>query len=137
MPETLKRKPQGSHNLNVTVPRPSVKVKAPDVSVDGLKVSINGITVTVDSREFAQAIGMIAGQMQTLGEAVLAIQAEHTAMLQQIGALAAREQVAPVVNMPAPAKGKARGMQGYDVVLVRDEVDNEILGFKLRPVNYD
>ena len=139
MPETLKRKrgQAGQHNLNVTVPRPSVKVKAPDVSVDGLKVSINGIAVTVDSREFAQAIGALAGQMSQLLQVVGQVQAEHGALIQQVAALAAREQVAPVVNLPAPAKGKRRAANGYDVALVRDEVDNEILGFRLRPVNYD
>ena len=137
MPETLKRKRNNTSQLAVTVPRPNVKVKAPDVSVDGLNVSINGITVTVDSREFAQAIGALAGQMSQLVQSVATIQAEHGALIQQVAALAAREQIAPVVNMPAPAKGKRRAANGYDVALVRDEVDNEILGFRLRPVNYD
>ena len=136
MPETLKRKPNTGAGLQVQVPAPRVKVKAPDVSVDGLKVSINGIAVTVDSREFAQAIGALAGQMSQLIQAVGQIQAEHTGMLQQIAAIASRETPAPVVNVPAMKGGKSSG-RGYDIALVRDEVDNEILGMRIRPVNYD
>lgn len=134
MPEVLtKPTKRGGGGLNVQVPAPKVRVKAPDVSVDGLNVSINGITVTVDSREFAQAIGAMGQQMGALAQAVMQIQAEHGQMLQAINAIASRETPAPVVNVPAISKGK-RGGSGYDVALVRDPEDNEILGFRIRPV---
>lgn len=137
MPETL-RKPTkrgpGGAVAQVSIPAPKVKVKAPDVSVDGLNVSINGITVTVDSREFAQALAGLAGQVSQLVQVVAAVQAEHGALMQQVAALASRETPAPVVNLPATKAGSKRVAMGYDVALVRDDVDNEILGFRLRPV---
>jgi hypothetical protein len=136
MVDRLKRKAE-SHELKVTVPRPRVRVKAPDVSVDGLNVSIKGITVTVDSAAFASAIGALANEMARVVNLVATIQQENTGLTREVARLAGREMPAlpaPVVNLAAPTAPGKRSAGGYDIVLVRDEVDNEILGMKLRPV---
>jgi hypothetical protein len=49
----------------------------------------------------------------------------------QVMALAEREYPAPQVTV----RNAKRARVGYDVVLVRDEVDNELLGFRLRPTD--
>ena len=121
MPEPLKRKTNnGQHNLQVTVPRPSVKVKAPDVSVDGLKVNVNGLTVNVDTTEFANAINALAAQVAALAQ-------QNAELYRAVAGLAAREMPAPNVNvpemkMPAIPAGK-RSANGY-----------ELIGMSLRPV---
>ncbi len=132
MVQRLKRNPTTSNpSLAVNVPTPKVKVKAPDVSVDGLTVRIDGVSVMVDSKEFANAIGVMAQHIAGLGQMVANMQAEHSALLQQVAALASREMPAPVVNMPA-AKGGAIKGDGYDIAFVRDPNDGELIGMSLR-----
>jgi len=85
----------------------------------------------------AEAINALAGQLAQFMQVVTHQEhARHELMgkLDEQGRryveLASREYPVPQVTV----RGAKREYMGYDVVLVRDEEDNEILGFRLRPV---
>ena len=131
MPKTL-RKPN-RQRMSVEIPRPTVKVKAPPVTVESPDVTTN-----VDTAAIAQVIAGLSQQIAALGELMLQTMAAHDRRLiehaERVETLLERlaEAPAPVINVPA-SKGKAAG-NGYDIALVRDDEDNEILGMRLRPV---
>lgn len=109
-----------------TAPTP-IKPAAPEIEVP-----------PVDIEPIAHALGVLAEQIATLGQLMLETMAAHDKRLidhaERVETLleTLAEAPAPVVNVPAIKSKSAR--VGYDIVLVKDEVDNEILGMRLRPV---
>lgn len=92
----------------------------------------------VDIAPIAAALNTLAGQLARFMGSIEHLEHEQHELMEkldeqnrQVMALAEREYPAPQVTV----RNAKRARVGYDVVLVRDEVDNELLGFRLRPTD--